>query len=118
MTEPSYDVFISYRRESGSAEARLIRTELLQRGLRVFLDVTDLRRGFFDGALLHHISEAPSFVLILSPRALDLCSHEDDWLRQEIVQAINTERNIIPVILPGFTFPPSLDTAIKALPLT
>lgn len=116
MTEPSYDVFISYRRESGSAEARLIRTELLQRGLRVFLDVTDLRRGFFDSALLHYISEAPSFVLILSPRALDHCDHDDDWLRQEIVQAINTERNIIPVILPGFTFPSSLDAAIKALP--
>jgi len=116
MSDASYDVFISYRRESGSAEARLIRTELAQRGLRVFLDVTDLRRGFFDDALLRCISATPSFVLVLSPHALDRCAHEDDWLRQEIVYAIRTDRNIIPVILPGFTFPPTPEACIKSLP--
>ena len=116
MTDASYDVFISYRRESGSAEARLIRNELMTRGLRVFMDVTELKKGYFDDALLHYISATPNFLLILSPHALDHCDQAEDWLRQEIVQAISTGRNVIPVLLKGFTFPSSIDPSIKTLP--
>src|SRR2546430_5387573 len=39
----SFDVFLSYRRDGGDAQALFIREKLVQRGLRVFLDVTDLR---------------------------------------------------------------------------
>src|ERR1700693_2284923 len=99
-----YDVFISYRRESGSAEARLIRGELQQRGLRGFLDVDDLRRGYFDEALLRCIAEAKNYIVILSPDSLDRCTDPDDWMRREITQAIKTERNIIPIFLPRFAF--------------
>ena len=116
MTDASYDVFISYRRESGSAEARLIHNELMTRGLRVFMDVTELKKGYFDDALLHYISATPNFLLILSPHALDHCDQDKDWLRQEIVQAISTGRNVIPVLLKGFTFPSSIDPSIKTLP--
>jgi len=116
MTETSFDVFISYRRERGSAEARLIRNELSKRGLHVFMDVTELKKGYFDDALLNHISSAPNFVLILSPHALDRCGDPDDWLRREIIQAITTKRNIIPVMLKEFNFPSPLDPAIKDLP--
>jgi hypothetical protein len=47
MIESAYDVFISYRRDKGGAEARLIRAALAERGLRVFLDVTDLSKRHF-----------------------------------------------------------------------
>jgi hypothetical protein len=116
MAERSYDVFISYRRESGAAEARLIRAALQERGLRVFLDVADLGKGYFDETLLKQIAETPNFVVVLSPDCLDRCSETDDWLRREIVQAIETHRNIIPVMLPGFKFPAVLDPSIKELP--
>jgi TIR domain-containing protein len=42
-----YDVFISYRRENGAAEARLIRAVLREKNVRVFLDVDDLKSGAF-----------------------------------------------------------------------
>jgi hypothetical protein len=47
-----YDVFISYRRESGSQLASLLKVYLEVRGLSTFLDVTSLGGGKFDEALL------------------------------------------------------------------
>jgi hypothetical protein len=115
MVDGAYDVFISYRRENGAAEARLIRAELERQGWQVFLDVEDLNRGYFDQALLRCISDAPNFVIILSPGCLERCSNTDDWLRQEIAHAISTERNIVPVLISGFSFPSNLDESISPL---
>lgn len=113
-----YDAFISYRRSGGSTEARLIQTKLDQHGLNAFLDVDDLRAGHFDKALLKRIAEAPNFIVILSPHSLDRCSDERDWLRLEIVQAVETQRNIVPIIMPGFQFPKTetLPAELKDLP--
>jgi hypothetical protein len=111
-----YDVFISYRREGGAPEARLIKTELERRRLKVFLDVSDLQRGHFDEVLLQRIAYAPNFLLVLSPGALDRCDAEDDWMRQEIRQALGTKRNIIPIVLPHFRFPAALPPDIAELP--
>ena len=114
----NYDAFISYRRESGASEARAIRAELRQQKLRVFLDVDDLRSGHFDEALLARIADAPNFIVILSPNCLDRCADEQDWLRKEIAQAIKTSRNIIPIMMGGFSFPErhTLPEELKALP--
>lgn len=89
----------------GSETARLIRTTLQQRGYRVFLDVDDLRPGHFDEALLERIREAPNFVVILSPGSLDGCASSDDWLKREIVCALTERKTVIPIMMPGFTFP-------------
>ena len=111
-----YDIFISYRREGGDATALFLREKLMQRGLRVFLDIIDLHKGYFDEALLGCIAEAPNFLVILSPGCLDRCVHPTDWLRQEIAHAIHTHRNIIPVLARGFSFPPELPADIATLP--
>lgn len=100
-----YDVFISYRRHDGSESARLIRAELRHFNLKVFLDVEDLHAGYFDKAILKNIESTPNFIVVLSPNCLERCADENDWFRQEIAQAIRTERNIIPLLMPGFEFP-------------
>lgn len=99
-----YDVFISYRRDQGAETARLLRIALAERGYRVFLDVDDLASGHFDDRLLTHIENTPHFILILTPRALDGVSDQGDWLRREIDHALTTDRNIIPLLMPGFDF--------------
>lgn len=103
--EVEYEVFMSYRRQDGAAIARLISSELQKRQFRVFLDVVDLRPGPFDESLLAYIGSSRNFVLILTPRALDGCNEEGDWLRQEISHAIQCNANIVPIIMPGFSFP-------------
>ena len=67
-SETPFDLFISYRREGGSAEARVIQSALISRGLRVFLDVEDLHKGYFDEQLLQRISDPPNFSKIQSHR--------------------------------------------------
>lgn len=100
-----YDVFICYRRQGGATEARLIQAKLTQFGLRVFLDVDELRPGHYDEALLDCIARTPNFIVILSVGSLARCLDENDWLRQEIAQALKTGRKIIPIMMPGFAFP-------------
>ena len=39
-----------------------------------------------------------NFLLILSPGALENCAFDNDWLRKEIRHAIETDRNIVPVL--------------------
>jgi hypothetical protein len=102
----AYDVFISYRRRDGSESARLIRGELRSFKLKVFLDVDDLSAGYFDEAILKCIEKTSNFIIILSPDCLRRCDDENDWFRKEIAQAIKTKRNIIPLLMPGFEFPP------------
>ena len=111
-----YDVFISYRRESGGTVAQALRANLRLRQLRVFLDVSDLKRGRFDETLLQRIAETPNFIVILSPNSLDRCRDQGDWLRQEIVQALNTGSNIIPILMPKFEFPQDLPEEMRTLP--
>src|SRR5437660_682707 len=116
--EPRYDVFISYRRGTAYDLALLLQTKLQHLGVNAFLD-RDLRRGVFDQTLLRTIEQSTSFLVILTPNALDRCSDPGDWLRKEIVQAIESGRNIIP-LTDSFQFTPevvgNLDPAIRELP--
>ena len=111
----TYDAFISYRRASSASQARLLKKELADRGYRIFLDVTDLQKGYFDQKLLTTISETPNFLLVLAPGSLENLVEEDDWLRAELREAIRTKRNIVPVCLPGFEFPRAMPADLADL---
>ncbi|MCX7009126.1 MAG: toll/interleukin-1 receptor domain-containing protein [Kiritimatiellaeota bacterium] len=102
----AHDVFISYRRDGGSETARLIRSELQERGFKVFLDVENLGPAQFDESLLREIESCPNFIVILSRGAVERCVSTGDWLCREIKHAFATGRNIIPVLKDGFLFPP------------
>ena len=110
-----FDVFISYRRVGGDAIAQFLKQNLLRRRLRVFLDVSDLKSGHFGQAISSTIASTPNFVVVLTPGALDLCEDENDWLRREIAQAISAERNIIPILMPGFVYPKVLPKGVAGL---
>ncbi|RUS89755.1 hypothetical protein EGW08_002458 [Elysia chlorotica] len=97
----SIDVFICYRRSSGSQLASLLKVHLQLRGFSVFLDIDRLRAGKFDENLLLSIQMSSHFVLILTPDALDRClgdEGQDDWVHKEIVAALETNCNIVPII--------------------
>ncbi|MGX8705885.1 MAG: toll/interleukin-1 receptor domain-containing protein, partial [bacterium] len=106
------DIFISYRRDGGDMTAMHFYHSLKGRGYSVFFDLEVLRTGKFNEALLGYIRSCTDFVLILSPRALDRCSAEDDWVRREIAEALRCKKNIIPVMMKGFSFPDSLPADI------
>lgn len=92
-----YDIFISYRREGGKEYARNLTLELVSRGYHPFLDFDELKDGKFDKRITDAIESAPVFLFILSRGSLDRCVNEGDWVRKEIMHAIEHKRHIVPV---------------------
>ncbi|CAD7083016.1 unnamed protein product [Hermetia illucens] len=95
------DVFVSYRRSNGSQLASLLKVHLQLRGFSVFIDVERLEAGKFDNNLLNSIRQAKHFILVLTPNALERCSEDHeckDWVHREIVAALTSNCNIIPII--------------------
>ncbi len=111
-----YDVFISYRRDGGEYTARIIRDKLTELGYNVFFDVESLRSGDFNEELYNVIDCCKDFIIILSPNALDRCVNEGDWVKNEIEHAIKQKKNIVPVLMRGFSFPDKLPESITSLP--
>lgn len=110
-----YNIFISYRRDGGESTAKILRDKLESLGYQVFFDVESLRSGDFNTALYSVIDECEDFLLVLSPGALDRCQSEDDWVRLEIEHALAKDKNIIPIMLRGFSFPKELPDSIDKL---
>ncbi|XP_043282971.1 NAD(+) hydrolase sarm1 [Venturia canescens] len=99
--DKSLDVFVSYRRSNGSQLASLLKVHLQLRGFSVFIDVERLEAGKFDNNLLQSIRQAKHFLLVLTPKALERCTQDTegkDWVHREIVAALQSQCNIIPII--------------------
>ena len=117
--DKTLDVFISYRRSTGSQLASLLKVHLEIRNLSVFLDVDGLVSGKFDNNLLQSIQSAQHFVLVLTPGSLDRCFGDEeqrDWIHKEVACALTSKCNIIPVfdnfVMPD---PELLPNSMKAL---
>ena len=110
-----YDIFISYRRDGGEYTAKILRDHLQDAGYRTFFDVESLRSGNFNTKLYSVIDECTDFLLVLSPGALDRCKNEDDWVRREVEYALEKGKNVIPVMLRGFSFPDTLPPSLEPL---
>ncbi|KAK1157474.1 NAD(+) hydrolase SARM1-like [Acipenser oxyrinchus oxyrinchus] len=94
------DVFISYRRTTGSQLASLLKVHLQVRGFSVFIDVEKLEAGKFEDKLIQSVQRARNFILVMSAGSLDKCMGDSDlkdWVHKEIVTALNGGKNIIPV---------------------
>jgi len=108
-------IFISYRRNGGEYLAGRIYDYLVAKGISVFYDVESLEAGKFNEQLYERIEECEHFILILPPNALDRCTEPMDWVRLEISKALELNKNIIPLMMPGFEFPDSLPEDIKEI---
>ncbi|XP_054858046.1 NAD(+) hydrolase SARM1 [Eublepharis macularius] len=99
-TSEGTDVFISYRRSTGSQLASLLKVHLQLHGFSVFLDVEKLEAGKFEDKLVQSVMSARNFVLVLSPHSLDKCMEDTeckDWVHKEIATALSCGKNVIPV---------------------
>jgi hypothetical protein len=101
-------IFISYRREPSADLARYLHQMLTEAGAEVFLDVEDIDSGRFEAVIRQQIAQADHVLVILAPTTLD-----SEWVRKEVQTALQTNRNIIPLLLPDFKMdthvPPGLD---------
>ena len=103
-----HDVYVCYRWEGGSQLASLIKVHLEMQGISVFMDVFGLGGGNFEDSIETALNRTKNVVLILTPGSLDRCKGDtriQDWLHREIVCAIDSKINIVPVMDPGFKWP-------------
>ena len=117
----TYDIFLSYRRVGGFETAKHLFDLLVRDGYRVSFDIDTLRSGDFDIQLLHRIDQCTDFILILNAGAFDrsidpASDRNKDWMRIELAYALEKKKNIIPIMLNGFTdFPDNLPDDIAAV---
>lgn len=109
-----YEIFISYRRNAFES-AQLIASSFKAAGYNVFIDVESLRSGKFNEQLYRVIDGCKDFVLVLPQGALDRCESEDDWVRLEVMRAMAQGKNIIPVMLAGFTWKDPMPKGMEEL---
>ena len=108
LSKNDSDVYICYRWLGGSQLASLIKVHLEVQGISVFMDVFGLGGGNFEEAILSTLSKIRNMVLILTPGSLDRCKGDtriQDWLHREIVCAIDSKINVVPVMGPEFKWP-------------
>ena len=113
------EVFVCYRRATGSHLARLLGVYLSQAGFRPFIDVEGLVEGVFDAALEAKMRAVQHVVVVLSEGALDRCmtdSTNTDFVRKEIAMALALKKTVVPV-WSNFSFPPaeSLPADVRGL---
>ena len=96
-------VFLSYRR-TNFPWALAIFQNLTQHGYDVFFDFKGIASGDFEGVIVGNIQSRAHFLVVLTPSALKRCPDPGDWLRREIETALDTRRNIIPLMFEGFDF--------------
>jgi len=113
-----FKIFISYRRKGGYDTAKLLYDRLRLDGYSVFFDIDALENGNFDNELETKVKKCKDFLLVLNPGVFDRFREsgydpKDDWVRQEIICALQAKKNIIPLTLEGFTFPKRLPDDIK-----
>jgi hypothetical protein len=96
-------VFVSYRRTDESW-ALAIFQDLTQHGYDVFIDYDGIASGSFETAILENIKARAHFLVLLTPTALERCGDPKDWMRREIEAALDSQRNIVPLMLAGFDF--------------
>ncbi|VFM95182.1 MAG: TIR domain-containing protein [Candidatus Kentron sp. G] len=91
-------VFLSHRRDAaGRGFARSMEQALTHRGYDVFLDVDAMESGRWAEQLRREVPCRAHFLLLLTPNALERCSGEGDWVRQEYELAVRHGRNIVPI---------------------
>ena len=77
----------------------------------------ELKTGDYARQIYRRIDECTTMILILPPKALDDCWDEKHWVRLEIARALRKKKTIIPLMLPGFSWPAQLPDDIKKVEL-
>ena len=105
---PTYDIFISYKRKS-LATANNLYYRLTTRGYSAFFDLDEMRSNNFDEQLFRYIDSAKDVFVLLETGSLDGAKksnwEREDWFCIEIAYALKKKKNIIPLMLNGFTMP-------------
>ena len=107
-------IFISYRRSGAKQTAYRLKDKLKAAfgEDKVFLDLEDIRGGArFAEVIRQTIAKASVVLVVIGPKWLDIggaegrrrLDEQDDWVRQEVEAALQSNAKVIPVLVDGAT---------------
>ena len=110
-------IFISYRRNGGDAWAEKLYYALKKKRYSVFYDYVSIGESEnYNDRIEKAIRECEDFVILLTPGALDKCTSDpNDWVAREIKTALEAGKNVIPILIRGFSFPEGLPEDIAPI---
>lgn len=121
-------VFISYRREDSSGFAGRLHESLSRHfgPARIFRDVDDMRVGVdFPTRIQETLESCGALVAVIGrewlvdSKGVRRLDDPDDWVRQEIVAALERDDVlVVPVLVEGATMPPADELPERLAPLT
>ena len=100
-----YDVFISYRHDTGFYMAQLLFAKLVNSGYSVFMDKT-MNSCRYEDKIRSAIGCSRNYVVVLFPKDIPELKKADSWLNKEAAWALENSRlTIIPLMCDGFEWP-------------
>ena len=98
----TFDIFISYRHETGFYMAQALYEYLTGNGYTVFMD-KNMSSGKYEYKIQYAAQNCRNFISILFPDDAIACCDENSWLSKEASWALeNTDTTMIPVSCDGF----------------
>ena len=110
--ESRRDIFISYKNDGeGIHFAGRLADKLKNIGYEVYYNQYEQHAGDFPEELREAVKNCKDFILIVTQPCLDqLIKHEKiDWVRDELLTAHRSGKNIIPLLMPGVSMPKDKD---------
>lgn len=102
------DIFISYKNDGeGNNFAARICSDLEKLGYEVYYNPNEQHAGNFPDRLKNSVESCTDFLLIVTQPCLEQLMRHDkiDWVREELLTAYRSGKNIIPLLMPGVTMP-------------
>ena len=96
------DVFISYRRDTGSDLAALVKANLEKMGVDSFFDTHNIHNEDFLTRIRNGIDNAPNFLMILTPGYFIKREGTEDYVREEILYALKQGKNLLAIASPQY----------------
>ena len=107
-TTSSKDIFISYKNDGeGSNFAARLCADLEKIGYSVYYNPNEQRAGNFPDRLKDAVESCRDFLIIITQACKEQLMRHDkiDWVREELITAYNSQKNIIPLLMPGVSMP-------------
>lgn len=102
------DVFISYKDKGEGREFSIRLSKCLKEaGYQVYFNPDEKHSGHFDEEIREAVLNCKDLILVLDNGALkQLKAHREvDWIREELLTAHKSGKNIVPLVLPGAKYP-------------
>lgn len=116
INSKKYNVFISYRRNTGDLLARLVKENLIKKygeKLTVFYDQEEITNGYFESVIKTAIISVECVIVLLSKDSL--IERENDYFLKEIEFSLQKNKPIVLLTTKDFESPVSYPERIKNL---